>query len=746
MNSSSLKLVALSIAFFSFSLAFAQKVTGKVYGHFGKDKESLIGAVVSYKETNIVAVTDANGNFEIPYQKGLLVVSFSGFETDSFKVVTPVYLEFTLKNNQLDEIIIQERVKSIELDKKSANLNINIGRKELEKAACCNLSESFETNAAIDASFTDAVTGTRQIELLGLSGKYTQIQLELIPFVRGIQANYGLTHIPGFWVSSLQLSKGAGSVSNGFESMTGAINVELVKPNFDSKLALNIYSNITGRYEFNAISAFPVSDKWSTAILLHGNMRTRKNDRNEDGFIDMPLTQSINFINRWKYTSGKGLNSQIGVRLITERARGGQVVYNHDAPSNTNDLWGSELNTEHFELFGKVGKVFTAPGQSVGFIYSLTQQKMDGYFGNNALRSNQNSVYLNLMFQSYIGSSEHTIKSGISYQLDSYDKSIAAFLSDDVYAPKYNNSIPGVYAEYTWNPTEKFSAIAGLRGDYKDGIGVFTSPRVNLRFAPNAKNTFRIGAGRGHRFANSPEENISIFASSRQPYANPIAFWESTNNSLENSWNIGLSYVNEFKLNYRRGVFMVDYFYTYFTNKVVKDLDLNPQIIGLYNVKDGSYSSTFSVQVDYEVAKRMDIRLAYKYQDVKTEFQSIGWTKDPFIPTNRVLVNMAYQTRNDWKFDATWNWYDSKRIPFTTSNPTEFQFASESPNLSMVSAQITKSFTKFDVYIGGENLLNERQKDAIIDPNNPFGNYFDAQLVWGPIFGRNLYIGANFKL
>ena len=746
MKTSTFKLASLLLFLFIHYSGFSQKVTGKVYGHFGKEKESLIGAVVAFSGTNSVAVTDANGYFEIPYQKGILVASLSGFESDSFKVVVPVHLEFTLKNTELDEILIEERVKSIELDRKSATLNVNIGKKELEKAACCNLSESFETNAAIDASFTDAVTGTRQIELLGLAGKYSQIQLEMIPFVRGIQANYGLTHIPGFWISSIQLSKGAGSVANGFESMTGAINVELAKPDFDSKLALNVYANASGRYEFNAISAFPVNEKWSTAILLHGSMRTQKNDRNNDGFLDMPLSSSINFLNRWKYSGGNGLNSQIGIRLISEELNGGQVSYNHNSSPSIAGGWGSQLKTQHYELFGKVGKVFDAPGQSLGFIYSFTQQKMDGFFGNNTLKSNQNSIYLNLLFQTYLNSSEHTLKSGISYQLDSYNKNVSAFLTDDVYAPIYRNSIPGVFTEYTWNPSEKFSLIGGLRADYKEDLGVFISPRFNVRYAPNLNNTFRLGVGRGHRFANSPEENISIFASSRQPSINTLDFWQSTNNSRENSWNIGLSYVSEFKLNYRRGFFMVDYFYTYFNNKIVKDFDLSPQTIGLYNVENGSYSSTFSAQVDYELAKRFDFRLAYKYQDVQTNFQSIGWARDPLIPANRILVNFAYETKSDWKFDATWNWYDSKRIPSTESNPEEFQFDTQSPTLNMVSAQITKTFGKFDVYVGGENLLNERQNNAIIDPENPFGNYFDSQLIWGPIFGRNVYIGANFKL
>lgn len=746
MRASSKKLAPLALLLFLQLSGYSQKVSGKVFGYFGEEKEPLIGAVVAFSGTNNVTVTDANGYFEIPYQKGVLVASFTGFESDSFRVVTPVHFEFTLQNTELEEIVIEERVKTIELDKKSAMLNFNIGKKELEKAACCNLSESFETNAAIDASFTDAVTGTRQIELLGLAGKYSQIQLEMTPFVRGIQANYGLTHIPGYWISSLQLSKGAGSVANGFESMTGAINVELAKPNFDSKLAVNLYANASGRYEFNTISAFSLNEKWSTAVLLHGNTRTQKNDRNNDGFLDMPLSNHINFLNRWKYSSGTGLGSQIGIRLIAEELEGGQVSYHRDLSPEAQNEWGSQLKTQHFEVFGKVGKVLEAPGQSVGFIYSFTQQKIDGFFGRNTLRSNQNSVYLNLMFQTYLNSSEHTLKSGLSYQLDSYNKTVAAFLTDDVYAPIYSNSIPGIFIEYTWTLGEKFSLIGGIRADYKESVGSFISPRFNMRFAPDAKNTFRLGVGRGHRFANSPEENLSIFTSSRQPSISTLDFWRSTNNSLENSWNIGVSYVGEFKLNYRRGVFMVDYFYTYFTNKVVKDLDLGPQTIGLYNVEDGSYSSTFSAQVDYELAKRLNARLAYKFQDVQTNFERIGWAKDPFIPTNRVLINFAYETRSDWKFDITWNWYDNKRIPSTAINPPEFQLETQSPALNMISAQITKTFGKFDVYLGGENLLNERQTDAIIDPDNPFGNYFDSQLIWGPIFGRNVYIGANFKL
>jgi outer membrane receptor for ferrienterochelin and colicin len=371
---------------------------------------------------------------------------------------------------------------------------------------------------------------------------------------------------------------------------------------------------------------------------------------------------------------------------------------------------------------------------------------MGGYFGINQFSSRQNSIYLNLMFQTYLGTSAHTLKTGLNYVLDAYAKQYTTFNSEDLYNPEYENSIPGIFAEYTWEPSEKFSTILGLRADYRDGTGVFTSPRFNIRYAPNKNNTFRIGVGRGYRFANVPEENLSIFASSRKPEGNIEDFWSRVVNSQEDSWNLGLSYVSEFKLNYRKGFFTIDYFYTHFTQKTIKDLDGGPQSIEIYTVQNGSYSSTVSAQVDYELARRFDIRLAYKYQAVQTKYNSIGWARDPFVPSNRTMINLAYETRSKWKFDATWNWFDSKRIPSTATNPMEFQFATASPNLNMVSAQITKNFKKFDVYVGGENLLNVRQHEAIIDPQNPYGEYFDAQLIWGPIFGRNIYIGANFKL
>lgn len=742
------RIVNISVLFILlFNYSFAQNsIKGEVFEIIEEDtKEYLVGANVYWLNGDIGSVTDLNGKFEIDPSNGQskLVVSYIGFSNDTILIKDNSYISVNLHASlDLDELNIIHRQKST-FSSHSSSIKVDrIGEKELLKAACCNLSESFETSPSVDVSFTDAVTGTRQIEMLGLAGPYTQITRENMPDVRGLSSVSGLTYTPGPWVKSIQLNKGTGSVVNGFESIAGQINVELQKPEDADKLYLNAYVNQAGRVEGNANMAFRISDKWSTGILLHAKNNSIKQDRNKDGFMDIPIGSQYIGLNRWKFSGDNGLRLQIGVKATYIDQHGGQLEFDPVNDAGKTDYWGMKNKTKRLEAWSKIGKVFIdKPWKSLGFQISGLHHDQSNYFGLKNYDAIQNGAYANFIYQSIIGSTDHVIKFGASYQYDNYKEKLDLTNYDRI------ESVAGVFGEYTYVLSDKFSAVVGLRADYHNLYGFFATPRLHVRYAPNPKTVIRASGGRGQRTASIIAENMGLLASSRQ--------WMITGETDANlpygldaevAWNMGANISQDFELFFREGVISADYYYTTFENQIVVDRDFSTQEVRFYNLEGTSYSHSLQIQVDYELIKRLDIRLAYRWYDVKTTYSGNLLAK-PFVSSNRAFVNLAYHTRNYWSFDLTVNWQGKKRIPSTSTNPEPYVRDEQSPDFFIMNAQISKNWNKkFEIYAGVENLLNFKQENPIIASDDPFGNYFDASMVWGPIFGRNIYAGMRFYI
>ena len=746
------KSVFLLLFLFSFSaVLWAQQSTVFVEGEiFEKGEEGqdipLVGANIIWSGTQIGVYTDENGRFRLEESKSSnqLIISYVGYPTDTVVVNEPnqyfrVYLSSSVS---LDELEIVYREKSTETSMLSSMKVEKIGEKELMKAACCNLSESFETSPSVDVSFTDAITGTRQIQLLGLAGPYTQITRELIPSIRGLSSIYGLTFIPGSWVQSMQLSKGTGTVVNGFESIAGQINVELRKPEAADRLFVNLYANEGGRYEGNVnLSHKFKGGKWSTAALLHGKSNQRKWDRNEDGFLDMPLGENWIGLNRWKYQGVNGVEMQFGLKGTSTSTTGGQVDFVPSDNILSANTWGMQMDVRRVEGWFKMGKVFLhKPWKSLGLQLSAVDHQQDSYFGRQRYDADQSSFFANLLYQSILADTDHSFLMGASFQYDRYQE----FLGDRRF--ERQESVPGVFFEYNFIPSEKFSLIAGLRGDYHNLFGAFVTPRLHLRFAPAENTVFRASGGRGQRTANIIADNSGILASARQIIIEADNPENPYGLEPEIAWNLGVNFIQKFELNYREGSFSLDLYRTSFQQQVVMDLDINPQEVHFYNLDGASYSNSFQAQVDYEVLKRLDLRLAYRWLEVKTDYVE-GLREKPLVSANRAFINLAYESRSHWKLDFTMNWQGSKRIPFTDGNPVEYTLAERSPSFTVMNTQISKTWREnFEVYLGGENLLNFRQEDPILSAEQPFSDFFDSSLVWGPIFGRNIYLGIRYNL
>jgi outer membrane receptor for ferrienterochelin and colicins len=725
----------------------AHTLSGMVYEMtITGELQPLIGANIYLANTGSGTSTDIDGYFmfqksQDKLDEDLLVVSYLGYENDTINMQGNKTVSITMKSSLImDAIEVVHKRKSTQVSFIDPIKSQKITEKELCKAACCNLSESFETTPSVDAVATDAVTGTRKIEMLGLAGPYVQVTRENMPFIRGLAASNGFSYTPGTWVESIQLNMGAGSVVNGPESMTGQINVEIKKPELSEKLFVNLFANMAQRLEANLDQAFKINDKWSTGYLLHGNNQNRFQDRNKDGFQDMPDNTQLIAMNRWKYNSGQGKFAQFGIKGTYIDKSSGQGETINDLPNPT--PWRAEFLTERLEGWAKIGKVFEdKPYASYGLQLSTSYHNQEASFGDRPYNAQQTSLYANYIYQTIITNTKHQIKYGASYQFDDIAEDIKTYQFDR------EEHLIGAFSEYQFVPNDKYTLVLGLRGDYHNNFGFFVTPRIHMKYNPNETTSWRIAAGRGQRTATIFSENIGLFASNRSIIIDNDPDSDAPYGlNAEVSYNAGINFTKEIIINGRSAIFGVDYYYTTFDQQVVVDYDMNPQEVHFYNLDGRSYSHSIQSQIDIELLDGFDVRLAYRFNNPKTDFKS-GSDVRPLVAKQRAFFNLAYETGSKWSFDLTGNWISTKRIPTTASNPEEYRLNTESPAYFTFNGQVSKKIGRsVDVYVGGENLLDFRQEDAILQFDNPWGEYFDSSLVWGPVQGRVVYIGMRYRM
>ena len=731
------------------TFSFSQQLTGIVY-HFETHEndehgsaahdhqETLPGANVYWAQTNIGTSTNKEGVFrlEFPQQDDpILVISYIGYKNDSIHISHgQSEIEIILEvNNTLQEVVITNKAAGTFISRLDPIYTQNINGAELQKAACCNLSESFETNASVDVSYSDAVTGAKQIQLLGLRGTYSQIMTENIPNLRGLATSFGLGYIPGTWMESIQISKGTSAVINGFESIAGQINVEYLKPDKADKLFLNAYTNIHGKIEGNAISAIKINEKWSTAIFLHAENQSKKVDDNDDSFLDMPLVRQFNVFNRWKYRN-KNYVTQFGFKVLDENRNGGQKDFSTDMVRDTTNPYGINIKTRRYEVFWKGGHIFkNRPSTSLAMIHNFIHHKQNSYFGLNNYNAEENSYYFNLLFQSYIGNTRHNFTTGFSFELNNYIEN----LNDSAFT-KFER-VPGVYFQYTYKLDEKLSIIAGIRGDYHNIYGAFVTPRFHLKYNITEHTILRASAGLGYRTANVIAENNTMLASSRR-----LLITEDP--KQEQAFNTGINITRYVDILGRELRLSAEVYHTSFMNQIILDFDRDPQTIYVYNLDGRSYSNAYQVEASYELFERMDMTLAFRYNDAKMTTDDKLQYK-ALLNRYKGLITLSYATNmKKWQFDFTTQFNGTSRIPGTETNPPEYQRSTSAPAYTIINAQVTKYFKKWNVYLGGENLTNFKQKDPIIAADQPFGKYFDSSMIWGPVSGMNIYAGLRFTL
>jgi outer membrane receptor for ferrienterochelin and colicins len=734
----------------------------------------LPGAVVRWLlpagATGPTTATDAAGTFVLPFPAQVshrVIVSATGYAADTVAVPagsTAPYLRVNLRGGAaLGEVKVTGRPPAYSA--KAVGSMQTISARDLTKSACCNLAESFETNAAVEVSTADAVSGAKQIQLLGLDGAYSLLTIDNQPALRGLSAPYRLGYLAGPWIGSIDIIKGTGSVVNGYEGISGQVNVQLKEPDKTDQLLLNAYVNDLGKFDLNAIASQRFNKKWSNVLLLHNDHLGNRVDRNGDGFLDLPLATQFNGYDKVKYMSGKGLVLELGLGALRETRQGGQLGFREDAPDAYRAAYGTTQATTRYTAQARTS--YTWPGrpfQSLGLLVNGTSHDFNSTYsfkqdtGPRVYNGHQNTGQATLLFQSVIQNTMHVYRAGLSFLYDDYREHLGTgrtYSTDTpaIVAARENRArterVPGAFAEYTYNNSRNLTAVLGLRTDYHNLYGWQVTPRFNLKYDLRPATALRLSAGRGLRVPNPIADNAAMLASAREFYIAP-------NLRPETAWNLGGSFTQYFQLLGRQATFVADYYHTTFQNQLVADMYTSPQYIILDNLTPGtrSYARSAQAEIQAEPAKGLQVKAAYKWLDVQSTYADQLLPK-PLTPQNRAFLNLGYASAFDkWRGDLTVQWFGERplaHLPADGSNVGHAHGTGTSgleyaPRYALLNAQVTRAFKRLEVYVGVENLTNYRQPDPIQNAATPFSAGFDAAMVWGPVYGRLTYAGLRYRI
>ncbi|PDH49129.1 MAG: hypothetical protein CND86_00765 [Bacteroidetes bacterium MED-G21] len=751
-------LALFALLFAGINILFAQttpnqEISGYVFERDTKGNLKPLPGAHVYSVTNQNgSVTDQKGFFLIytdhPFPQSISA-SFVGYESDTIEVKKAKAIEFVLSPSTLNEVKLIERKKTnAKSILKVSNVEWISGQ-ELQKAACCNLSECFETNASVDIISSDAITGAKKIQMLGLDGVYSDVLVENKPFLRGLAATYGLNYIPGSWIESIQIAKATGSVTSGFQALTGQINTELYKPETIDGFFWNSYLSSVGMIENNFITASFVGKDWKTALLGHYSYLGRSIDRNGDSFVDEIAINRIALLNRWRYIARPDRHIEFSFRYLSEDKLSGQISgddlntesFEFDSPYEV------EIKTEQAEFNSKIGHIFNKPFTSVGITSQIRYHKQESSFGGSMYSGAQYSLYVKASYQSTIIDTTKLYKIGLSYYGDRYDETLLLLRPSTpyVYEGLYvrTDQTLGAYTELIVSHSPRLSSIIGYRADYSKDFGLWHTPRLNMRYKPTDNTAFRLSAGKAYRQANPISENMSYLFSSRN-----LVLEDYNSLKPEEAINYGANINHNFYIAGKATSFNIDIYQTDFQNQVVADIE-QTQKLAIYNLEGPSNSKSLQLDFTFEPADGWELKYAHKWNKTQTTYNietdsglDYVTKQAPFIPKYRSLVQVYYTTwQKKWDINITLQNVGPSRVP-GQGDIEEFW----SDNFNLLSGQITRRFKKFDWYIGVENALNYMQPNPIRGVENPFSDNFDAGMIWGPVMGTKWFTGIRLNM
>ena len=639
----------------------------------------------------------------------------------------------SLPTYELDEFIVTKRTPG-KMGLSGPESGFTLGKSELFRAACCNLGESFTTNASVDVDYADPATGAKQIKLLGLSGSYVQMMTENLPAFRGVAMPYAFRYVPGSWMKSIRVSKGSTTVKNGYEAITGQIDVEYLKPQDEETVNVNAYFDSDIRLELNGDANFHVTDKLNTVVLAHYEDRYRTHDGNHDGFADMPRIRQVNVMNRWNYF-GDSYIFHGGLSFIDERSQAGQTVAHHDG--ELMDPYVISLDTRRYEGYMKHAFIIDREhNTNIAFAGNLSMHELSSIYGRKLYDVNEKGAYAQLMFETDF-TEAHTLSAGLSLNYDRFGQRLLA--DPDGAGPDRiveRETGPGAYVQYTFRLDRKLTAMAGVRADHSSDYGFFVTPRFNVSWSPVEYLTLKASAGKGYRTVHPWAEYNYLLASGRRMVVKDL--------SQEEAWNYGISAESSVPVGAHTLRASAEYFRTDFRRQAVVDYDSSPGVLLVADLKGKSYSNVFQVEMSWESPFGVSATAAYRLNDVRTTYGSRLMEK-ALTSRYKALITVGYKTPLElWQFDATFVMNGGGRMPapYPLSDGS-MSWDDRFPAFPSLNIQATRYWRHFSVYVGGENLTNFRQKNPVVDASMPWSSTFDPTVVWGPVSGAMVYAGIR---
>ncbi len=714
----------------------------------GDDGEALVTATIqSIENTTKGTTTDINGAFEInmdEIQDQRLIFSYVGYDSDTILINTPYSVMVTLTSSELLDVVeVKGNKQGTFVSSMDPIKTEVITQEELTKSACCDLAGCFNTQTSVQPNTTNIVTNAKELRILGLAGVYNQVLIEGMPLIQGLTYTYGISSVPGTLVNTIFVSKGANSVLQGFDGISGQINVILKDPDDMEKLLVNVYANSFLETQYNVNYAHHFK-KWSTLFSAHSHQAAKERDRDKDDFLDLPKVTRYSFYNKWKYGNAaeEGWYSHLTFRYVNEQRIGGQTNFDRAKDEGTTNRYGQTVEISQPEFYTKISYRLNDQHNFV-FLGSASQQSQTSYFGTTLYDADQVNLYANLQHELNWGET-HALKAGLSFRHLDVEENIS-FTSDTLrrsYDGFYHKEeqIFGLFAENVFNWKEdKITLIAGMRMDHHNQFGWFFTPRALLKYNLTENTTARISVGTGWRTINLFSENINLLASSRD-----VVITENLN--PEKALNYGANFTHKIYGENVESQWTFDFYRTEFSNQIFPDYDADPTKAFISNFTGTSVSNSFQAEAGFDFFEKIGTKIAYNYLDV---YRMIEGSKDvlPFNAKHRLTGTFSYKPLSKkWHFDMNIHWYGKQRLAMTTNNPSEFQLPESSKPYMVMNAQFTKSWEKIDWYMGCDNIFDLRQQQPILSWQNPFGSYFDTSSVWGPTKGRELYMGIRYVI
>ncbi len=737
------KLIFINIILLFFTInTYSQIIKGTVYDINNK---RLPGVTIKWINTSEGTLTDNNGNFQLSSENindKRIIVSYLGYENDTANVSGTPLVEIKLSRPVTTDVIeVEEHLNSSYIRNIDTKTEI-ITQMELKKDACCDLSGCFGKNASVDVAVTDILTNTKELKVLGLDGEYTQILVDNLPLVTGLNSKYSVTSIPGTLIDKITISKGSNSVIQGYESISGIMNVLLKDYHSSERLMVNGFMNSMMEKQFN-LNAGQKFGEWNSLLAFQTVQKSNRIDENNDGFLDFPLITRYMLFNKWNFGEDEDdkTNVTIGAKYLNEERIGGQKYFDKETNTGSTDIYGQTVSLDNAEIYTRISHQLDSKKQFKFFLSGM-YFKQNSYYGTTVYDGKQQNFYANLLYEFPVLGNNY-MRLGMSYKYDEIDEGIRFLTaSDKTYAGNYlkKESIPGIYAETSADIIhEKLSLIAGMRLDNHNEYGLVYTPRGLLRYQITDITVMRASFGTGFRTVNLFNEYAGHLASSKD-----IIVPEKTD--AERMVNFGIDLLQYFSFGSFSGNVNLDFYRTVFSSKLIPDYDSDPHKIYLNNVKNNAASNVFQIEFNINYLKNVDFKFAYKYIDLY--YFENGFRKEqPFNSKHRIVGGLSLSTdNNEWIFNTTYQWFGKQKLPSTALYPSQYRRPDYSGTYVLVNAQITKNFKNIELYAGVENIFNFMQDNPIISPDNPFGPFFDTSFVWGSTRGREFYLGFRFKI